>query len=155
MSWGKREAVTNLVILGDASENRKKVGGLLIDCPFDRMYPDKMNYVLVQQNGEEIVLSGSASLGRQLTPDDIGKFVKCEFSGWGKSGNGKYKIIEVHVWEGEASDVMKKWPKYGTITAPKPERKTTKPPHSQPEPPDEFEKFPGALAGDDEDDLPF
>lgn len=153
MTWNKREAVTNLVILGDSPDNKKKVGGLLIGTPFDRMYPDKMNYVIVQQDGEEIVLSGSASLGRQLAESDIGKFVKCEFTGWGKSNNGKFKVIDVNVWEGEPNDAMKAWPRYGEFSAPtqatkraaaKPGRET--PPH------DDFGD-PGP--SDDNDDLPF
>lgn len=113
MSWTKREAVSNLVVLGDDEGHVKKVGGLLIGTPRDRVYPDKTNYVLVKQSGEEFVLSGSASLNRQLSESDIGKFVKCEFLGWGKSANGKFKEIDVVVWDGEPTDDMKKWPRYG------------------------------------------
>jgi hypothetical protein len=100
MTWTKREPVTNLVVLGDEEGNKKKVGGLLIGCPKDRMYPEKTNYELVQQDGEVQVLSGSASLRNQIGEGDIGKFVKMEFTGWGKSANGKYKAIEVNIWDG-------------------------------------------------------
>jgi hypothetical protein len=154
MTWTKREAVTNLVILGDSPDNKKKVGGLLIGCPFDRMYPDKMNYLIVQQDGEELVLSGSASLGRQLSDRDVGKFVKCEFNGWGKSANGKFKVIDVNVWEDEPNDAMKKWPRFAEFNA----KPNGKPPIAKAIPvtpvADEFEDFPGANS-DADDDLPF
>jgi hypothetical protein len=151
MAWAKREPVTNLVVLGDEDGNKKKVGGLLIGCPRDRMYPDKTNYELVQQDGEVQVLSGSASLRNQLGEADIGKFVKMEFTGWGKSANGKYKAIEVFVYDGEPNDMMKKWPRFGEFgngAKPKAAAKATAPAT------DDFEEFPGALQ-DDEDDLPF
>lgn len=156
MTWSKREAVTNLVILGDGPDNKKKVGGLLIATPFDRMYPDKMNYTIVQKDGEEIVLSGSASLGRQLSESDIGKFVKCEFNGWGKSANGKYKVIDVNVWEGDVTEDMKKWPRYGEFKAPtQAEKRVAKAaPATAPTKGNEFEDFPDALPYED-DDLPF
>jgi hypothetical protein len=146
MSWTKREAVTNLVILGDEQGHKKKAGGLLVAVPRDKGYPDKFNYVLVQQDGEEITLSGSASLARQLNEQDIGKFVKCEFTGWGRSNNGKFKMIDVNVWEGEPTDVMKEWPRFTEF-------------HSKGRVPattsiDWGDDFPGALQ-DEENDLPF
>ena len=154
MTWAKREPVTNLVVLGDEEGNKKKVGGLLIGCPRDRMYPDKTNYELVQQDGEVQVLSGSASLRNQLGEADVGKFVKCEFTGWGKSANGKYKAIDVYVFDGEPTDVMKKWPRYAEFQngAKKPAAASASKPQSQPS--DDFEEFPGALQ-DEDDDLPF
>src|ERR1700737_4564135 len=97
MSWEKREPVTNLDVLGDDEGNRKKVGGLLIGLPKDRMYPDKVNYEIVQKDGEVLVLAGSASLRNQIGEADIGHFIKCEFTGWGKSPNGKFKAIDVFV----------------------------------------------------------
>lgn len=148
MTWTKREAVTNLVILGDADGCRRKIGGLLIGMPHDKGYPDKVNYEIVQKDGEVSVLSGSATLARQITAADIGKFLKCEFTGWGKSGNGKFKIIDVNVWEGEATDDMKTWPRYaetrtlGRAAAPATASRT------------EPDDFGGALA-DEDDDLPF
>jgi hypothetical protein len=151
MSWAKREAVTNLVILGDGPDTKKKVGGLLVGTPFDRMYPDKMNYVIVQRDGEEIVLSGSASLGRQLSDRDIGKFVKCEFTGWGKSANGKFKIIEVNVWEGEANADMKAWPRYAEFNGKKPAPQPAAVAANDGAP---DEGLPAALE-DEDDDLPF
>lgn len=160
MSWAKREAVTNLVVLGDGPDHKKKVGGLLIDTPFDRMYPDKMNYVLVQKSGEEIVLSGSASLGRQIAPTDVGKFVKCEFTGWGKSNNGKFKVIDVNVWEGEPNADMKAWPRYaefaGRTQAQRKNGNGSGPKHAAPAAPaDEFEDFDNSPIADPDDDLPF
>ena len=119
MTWSKREAVTNLVVLGDEEGHVKTVGGLLIGMPKDKTYPDKVNYEIVRKDGETVVLSGSASLSRQINSGDLGKFIKCEFNGWGRSGNGKFKIIEVNVWEGEPTEDMKKWPGYAEIHAPK------------------------------------
>jgi hypothetical protein len=144
MSWSKREAVTNLVILGDGEDQKKKIGGLLIGMPHDSMYPDKVNYEIVTKDGETIVLSGSASLSRQINSGDIGKFLKCEFTGWGKSGNGKFKIIEVNVWEGEPNADMKAWPRFGEFAAPK----------SAPAPTPVAAAVPSAPV-DEEDDLPF
>ncbi len=146
MTWSKREAVTNLVILGDGEGQKKKVGGLLIGLPRDLGY-DKANYELVQKDGEVITLSGSASLARQINERDIGKFIKCEFAGWGKSANGKFKAIDVNVWEGEPNDDMKKWPRFAEFQT---RAKTNVPP----KPPADDEDFPPPLE-DDEDDLPF
>lgn len=147
MGWNKREPTSNLVVLGDEEGNKKKVGGLLIGCPKDRLYPDKTNYELVQQNGEVQVLSGSASLRNQLGESDIGKFVKCEFTGWGKSANGKYKAIDVNVWDGELNEVMKKWPRYDEFSNGKPKAKAAAPATD--------DDFPGDNPADDDDDLPF
>jgi hypothetical protein len=150
MTWAKREAVTNLVMLGDGEGQRKKIGGLLIGAPRDRMYPDKVNYELVQKDGEVLVLSGSASLARQLGEADIGKFVKCEFTGWGKSPNGKFKAIDVNVWEGEVTPEMKQWPRYGEFNGGKPKPAAV----AQVAPAgDEFSDFDDTAAGDE--DLPF
>lgn len=151
MSWTKREAVTNLVILGDEEGHKKKVGGLLVGCPRDRTYPDKVNFELVQQDGEVLVLSGSASLARQLSEHDIGKFVKCEFTGWGRSGNGKFKVIEVNIWEGEPNEQMLGWPRFKEFYPPK---SNGKPAAASAKSDDDADSFPGALA-DEEDDLPF
>ena len=152
MSWSKREAVTNLVILGDGDDNKRKIGGLLIGTPRDRMYPDKVNYEIVQKDGEVLILSGSASLGRQISDADVGKFIKCEFTGWGKSANGKFKIIDVNVWEGEPTPEMKAWPRYAEVHAPTQAQK--KAAAKQAAPADEFESVAAALQ-DDDDDLPF
>jgi hypothetical protein len=112
MGWSKREAVSNLVVLGDDEGTVKKVGGLLAAVNQDTVYAGRMNYELVQKNGESIMLAGSASLGRQIGPTDVGKFLKAEFIGWGKSANGKFKEIAVYIWDGEPNDDMKKWPRF-------------------------------------------
>lgn len=149
MTWQKREPVTNLVVLGDEEGNKKKVGGLLIGCPKDRMYPDKTNYELVQEDGEVAVLSGSASLRNQIGESDIGKFIKCEFTGWGKSANGKYKAIDVNIWEGEVTDArMKAWPRYAEFA---PNGNGKKAAVTKKEVADTFDAEPVQ----DEDDLPF
>lgn len=151
MAWAKREPVTNLVVLGDEEGNVKKTGGLLIGCPKDRMYPDKTNYELVKQDGEVVTLSGSASLRNQIGEGDIGKFVKMEFTGWGKSANGKYKAIDVFVYDGEPTDAMKQWPRYAEFAN---GAKKPAPVKAAAKPSDDFEEFPGAL-NDDDDSLPF
>jgi len=112
MTWNKREPVTNLVILGDDEGQVRKVGGLLASTKQDAAYPSRSNYELVQRNGDSIWLAGSASLGRQLSPHDVGKFVKAEFKGWGKAAQGKFKNIEVLVYEGEPTADMKQWPRW-------------------------------------------
>ena len=156
MAWAKREPVTNLVVLGDEEGNKKKVGGLLIGCPKDRMYPDKTNYELVQQDGEVQVLSGSASLRNQIGEADVGKFVKMEFTGWGKSANGKYKAIEVFVYDGELTDVMKKWPRLAEFqngaAKPKEKAKAAAPASGGA---DDFEEWPSGGLVEEDDDLPF
>lgn len=154
MTWTKREAVTNLLVLGDEEGNKRKAGGLLIGCPRDRMYPDKTNYELVQKDGEVLTLSGSASLRNQLGDADVGKFVKMEFTGWGKSPNGKYKVIEVFVFDGEPSEDMKKWPRYAELQDALKPKKAAPNGKAKAAPKDDFEEFPGSLQ-DDDDDLPF
>lgn len=146
MTWQKREAVTNLVILGDGEGSVKKASGLLIATPPDRGYPDKNNYVLVQQNGDEITVSGSASLARQINEQDVGRFVKLEFTGWGKSANGKFKMIEVNVYEGEPTDAMKKWPRFAEF-----QKNGKKPGVTKEQVQDEFDAAPI----EDDGDLPF
>jgi hypothetical protein len=121
----------------------------LCNAPRDQGYPDKVNYELVQQDGEALLLSGSASLARQINEHDIGKFVKCEFTGWGKSANGKFKMIDVNVWEGEPSDVMKEWPRFAEFHS-----KGKAPAKAVATAPTGDDDFPGALA-DEDDDLPF
>lgn len=155
MTWAKREAVTNLVILGDAEGNKKKVGGLLIGTPADRGYPEKVNYEIVQRDGEVIVLSGSASLARQINAADIGKFIKCEFTGWGKSPNGKFKAIDVNVWEGDLTDEMKKWPMYDDVHAATQAQKKAATKAAPAKPVDDFEDFPAPIDENGEEDLPF
>ena len=154
MAWTKREAVTDLTILGDAEGNKKIVGGLLIGCPRDRGYPDKVNYEIVKKDGEEITLSGSSSLSRQINEQDIGKFIKCEFHGWGKSPNGKFKNIEVNVWEGEPTVDMKNWPRYTEFATFTQAQKKAAHNGKPAEVADEFDDFAGP-SPEDEDDLPF
>lgn len=129
MAWTKREAVSNLAILGDDPENNvTKIAGLLLGIEQDRMYPEKQNYRIGQKDGDVLLLSGSASLGRQISERDVGKFLKCEFTGWGRSANGRFKMIEVNIWDGEPTDAMKAWPGYGTVSpSPHEERKALKP----------------------------
>lgn len=154
MSWNKREVVTNMAVLGDGEGCRKKIGGLLIGTPRDQTYPDKVNYEIVQQDGEVLLLSGSASLSRQLNEHDIGHFVKCEFDGWGKSANGKFKMIAVNVWNGELTDVMKKWPRLAEFQNGNGKPAVAAPVQAAAKPDPLDDDFPGALQRED-DDLPF
>lgn len=161
MSWEKREPVTNLVILGDGEGQHTKIGGLLVGIAADRGYPDKSNYEIVKQSGEVVTLSGSASLARQIGASDVGKFIKCEFTGWGKSANGKFKAIDVFVYQGEPDAKMQAWPQYAEITAKLANgngRKAATPPAKAAVGTagsgDDFEDFPNALK-DEDDDLPF
>lgn len=113
MGWSKREVDTNLVILGDAEGNVRKVGGLLASVKADHRYPDNKRYELVQQDGTSKSLAGSAAINSQLGPEDVGKFIKLTFDGWGAGGNGKFKKITVEVFEGDVTPDMAKWPRYG------------------------------------------
>ena len=119
MTWTKREAVSNLAILGEDEGNRKVVGGLLAAIVPDHSYPDKSNYEIVQKSGESLLLSGSASLERQIRTTDVGKFIKATFKGWGKSAKGRFKEIEVLIWEGEPDAVMREWPRFDEFHGPK------------------------------------
>ncbi len=152
MSWSKREAVSNMVFLGDDEGQKKKVGGLLIATPHDRMYPNKVNYELVQKDGEVVTLSGSASLSRQINEHDVGKFIKAEFTGWDKSANGKFRVIDVNVWEGEPTDDMKKWPRYAEFATPTQAQKRNG--ASKPAPVED-DDFGGSGPIEETDDLPF
>jgi len=144
MGWNKREPVSNLVVLGDDEGQTEKVAGLLMSTKQDNMYPARMNYELVQKSGESIWLAGSASIGRQLGPTDVGKFVKCRFTGWGKSKNGKFKEIEVIVWDGEVTADMKAWPRWAEVA---------KNPGAAGVPTAPVEDYPEQAP--DDDDLPF
>jgi len=112
MGWTKREPVSNLVVFGDDEGQVKKAWGLLVQLTQDTMYPARNNYELVQKNGESITLAGCASLSRQIGVTDVGHFVKCEFKGWGHSANGKFKDIEVFIWNDEPTAEMKAWPRW-------------------------------------------
>lgn len=115
MTWTKREVDTNLVILGDAEGNVRKVGGLLASIRPDLRYPDNRRYELVQQNATVKSVAGSTSINSQLGPADVGKFVKLEFVGWGSGANGKFKKIDIQVFEGDVSEQMKTWPHYAEL----------------------------------------
>lgn len=143
MGWSKREVSANLVILGDAEGNAKSVGGLLAGISPDPRYPDNRRYELVQKDGTSKSLAGSASINSQLGVGDVGKFVKLAFTGWGHSANGRFKEISVEVFEGEATDDMKKWPRWSEFqNGAKAKAPANVPPPEQP-------------AEDDDDDLPF
>ena len=144
MTWTKRDPVSNLVVLGDDEGQARKASGLLASVKQDTMYPSRSNYELVQKNGESIWLAGSASIGRQLGPTDVGKFIKTEFKGWGKAAAGKFKDIEVLIFEGEPTAEMKAWPRWKELH--QNGAQPTPPPHRD----EDFTDGP-----DDGDDLPF
>jgi hypothetical protein len=145
MGWAKRESVNeDLVILGDAPKNKKKAFGLLASVKPDRTYKDNFNYELVQKDGTSVILAGSASINRMIAEEDIGKFVRAEFTGWGSSPNGKFKQIDVQVWEGEVTPEMRAWPRWAEFN--NGAKKGTAPSSES----DDF-----ATALDEDDDLPF
>lgn len=154
MAWTKRDIPSDLVILGSEEGQVKKAGGLLTGLVQNTTYPEKTDYAFVKQNGDTFVLSGSASLHRQLSPNDVGRFVKVEFVGWGKAANGKFKQIEVSVYEGEPTDDMKKWPRYQELNsgngAKKPQAPATRP-GAVTATDDDF----GGSGSTEDDDLPF
>ena len=142
MGWQKREVDTDLVILGDGERNAKSVAGLLAAVTRDPRYPDNRRYELVQKDGTSKSVAGSASINSQLGVDDVGKFVKLAFTGWGASGNGRFKQIDVQVFEGEVTPEMKAWPRYAEL-------------HSNgAKKAESLETFPEAL-DDNDSDLPF
>jgi len=112
MTWKKREPTANLVVLGDDEGHVKKVAGLLASTRQDDRYPSRLQYELVQQSGESIWLAGSASIDNQMGPGDVGKFVKLQFLGWGSAARGKFKQIEVIVWDGPPTAKMSAWPRW-------------------------------------------
>lgn len=140
MSWSKREVDSNIVILGDGEGNVARVGGLLVSIRPDPRYSDNKRYELVQQDGTSKSVAGSAAINSQLGPADVGKFVKLAFAGWGSSGNGKFKKIEVQVWDGPPSPEMLKWPRYSELNGTK---SNSDPGPAQP------------VGDDSDDDLPF
>lgn len=144
MTWTKREVNTNLVILGDGEGNVRSAAGLLASVTRDPRYPDNRRYELVQKDGTSKSIAGSASINSQLGVDDVGKFVKLAFTGWGTSGNGKFKQIEVQVYEGAATEEMKKWPRYNEV------HRNGQPKASLVAPP-----TPEQPVEDEDDDLPF
>lgn len=149
MGWSKREVSANLVILGDAEGQVRKVGGLLAAVTPDPRYPDNRRYELVQKDATSKIVAGSASVNSQLGPGDVGKFVKLSFEGWGKSANGRFKTITVEVYEGEASGEMKSWPRFGELQDGHTPTRTA--PVAAQEPP-----IPEQATGDDDlDSLPF
>lgn len=117
MGWQKREVSGNLVVLGDAEGHVKSAGGLLASVTRDQRYPDNRRYELVQKDGTSKSIAGSASINSQIGVDDVGKFVKLAFEGWGDSPNGKFKKIDVQVWTDEPTDEMKKWPRWAELHA--------------------------------------
>jgi hypothetical protein len=153
MSWGKREVNENYVALGDDEGQVKKVGGILVRLVPNTMFDKKIDYEFVDKDGDLALLSGSASLSRQLSHADCGKFFKAEFEGWGKSANGKFKQIAVYVWDGEPTDGMKQWPGFGKYYGKaQQENGATKGAKKS----DPLDEVPESLDHDDnDDDLPF
>lgn len=145
MGWGKREVVDNFVTLGDSEGDVKKAGGILTRFVENRHFAQpKTDYEYVGQDGNLAVLSGSASLARQIHAEDLGKFFKAEFEGWGTSGKGKFKKIAVYIYDGEPTDTMRAWPKFAEYFG--------KAAASKSAPADDY---PPPHEDEDSDDLPF
>jgi hypothetical protein len=145
MGWTKREVDKDLVILGDGEGNVTRVSGLLASVTPDQRYPDNKRFALVQKDGSVKSVAGSAAINGQLYPSDVGKFVKLTFDGWGHSGNGKFKKINVEVYEGEATPEMQAWPRFKEL-----QWKAAAAAGSKDEPPP-----PDPSSAPDESDLPF
>jgi hypothetical protein len=159
MGWKKQEVTTaTYVSLGDDEDSVKTFGGLLLKLEQNATYPNKIDYVTVKKSGEVVKLSGSASLARQLGAAHVGQFFKADFVGWGKSANGKFKEIAVHLWDGDLTPEMQSWPMLAEArqnAKGEPKMSKSVPPKPKaPEPPDDFSDVPPALEHDP-DDLPF
>jgi hypothetical protein len=157
MSWGKREVVDNFITLGESEGDVTKVGGILTRFVENRHFTQpKTDYEFMGKDGKLAVLSGSASLARQIHAEDIGKFFKAEFDGWGSSANGKFKKIAVYIWDGEPNDAMRAWPEFERYYGKQP-AKNGSPPVAKAAAksgPDDFDDPPAGLDERD-DDLPF
>lgn len=157
MGFVKREVLDNLVILGDDDGNVQKAGGLLTRLvPNTQFDKPKTDYEYVDKNGDLKVIGGGATLARQITPADVGKFFKVEFEGWGKSGNGKFKKISVYMWDGEATEDMKKWPRFAEFFGKQPDPRAREAAVAMATKiRDDFDAMPDALQKDEDSDLPF
>lgn len=151
MGWTKREVASNLVILGDEEGNVQKAGGLLAAITPDSAYDGNYHYELVQKDGKSINVAGSASINRTVRDKDIGKFIKFEFHGWGKSARGKFKQIEVNIWEDEPTEDMKKWPRYAELQQNGKQKVQAAAEQAR----DEFDGFGDGPPPEDDSDLPF
>lgn len=146
MAFVKRDVADNLVVLGDDDGNVRKAGGILVRfVPNTQFDKPKTDYEFVNKKGELMILSGSATLSRQIGSSDLGKFFKAEFEGWGKSANGKFKKIGVYFWDGDPTEEMKQWPKFSQYFGAATSR-------------NDFADMPKSIAKgqeEDDDDLPF
>lgn len=157
MGFVKREVLDNLVILGDDDGNVQKAGGILtrliINTTFEK---PKTDYEYVDKSGELKIIGGGATLARQISPSDVGKFFKMEFEGWGKSANGKFKKIAVYMWDGEPTEPMKAWPRFKEFygkSAPTPVTANARQMAEKIR--DDFDEMPAALQDDTDESLPF
>lgn len=141
MGWTKREVEQNLVILGDGEGNVAKVSGLLASVKPDPRYPDNKRFELIDRDGTAKSVAGSAAINSQLGAQDIGRFVRLVFTGWGKSPNGRFKVIDVFVYDGDITDDMRKWPQWTELNSKNGAANLS--------------EKPSALADADPDDLPF
>lgn len=109
MTWNKRQVAQNLVILGDDEGHVRRAHGLLADVTPDPQYPNNRRYLLIGQAGAEKIVAGSTSLNLQVGPGDVGKFVKFSFVGWERGKRGRFKAMEVEVYDGPATKAMLDW----------------------------------------------
>lgn len=161
MGFVKREVAENFISLGDGEGDAQQVGGILTRfVPNSHFSKPKTDYEFIDKAGATQLLSGSASLSRKIHAEDIGKFFKATFLGWKNSANGKYKDIDIAVWDGEPTEVMKAWPKFAQCygkSSPLPVTAVAAK-FAQPTPPpkDDFEDMPEPIRqGAIDDDLPF
>lgn len=110
--WEDRESVEDLYILGGDQGQHKQVSGLLIQTTPDKKYAGNIHFHFEQKDGSVLQVPGSASLLRQLGPQDVGLFVRISYEGMGKSANGRYKIFKVQVYTGAHRPEFLQWPSY-------------------------------------------
>ena len=105
---------TDAVSLGEGDDQKKSVGGLLVEIR-SSVGPNKsMMYDFVQEDGEILKVWGSSTIDGKITSNHIGKFVVLRFKRMETGQSGRpYKVIEVGVWDDDdnLSDRMKKWPR--------------------------------------------
>jgi len=149
--WTRRDGASNLVVLGDGEGQVTKVQGLLANITPDPRFPDNKRFAVVQRDGTEVTVAGSAAINSAVGLQDVGKFLRLEFEGWQKGRNGQFKAIKVEVYDGEATDTMRQWPRWAELNSKEPRKQSraakpalAEPPIADPDPDEE-----------EDDDLPF
>jgi hypothetical protein len=100
MGWNDRSDNLPLVILGKDG-HPTKVAGLLVAITPDHKYKDNFRYIVRKKDGNDVAVTGSATVNGKLTTKDIGHFVALRFLGYELTKNGqRFKSIQVQVHDG-------------------------------------------------------